>query len=150
MAPMNLSDLTPHPDFAATLGFAVALVTGVFVLVVLFVEGMAFEATKDWHKKVVTAIGTVATAAAVIGFLGAVGSGLGAMGVANKAANESFHSSLQATYGATTDASLSTVQKPGSEPVPVHTSRGNELVTFRQAGGNLVAFRPDGTELPRG
>ena len=150
MAPMNLSDFTVNPDFTAVLYFGAALVTGVFILVVLFVEGMAFEATKDWHKKVVTAIGTVATAAAVIGFLGAVGSGLGATGVANKAANESFHSSLQATYGATTDASLRDVDSKEAAPIPIHTARGNELVTFRRTGGQLVAFRADGTELPRG
>lgn len=145
---MNLSDLTPTPDFSATLGFVLALVAGVFILVVLYIEGLAFEVSKEWHSKVVAAVTTVAGTAAVIGFLGVVGSGLGAMGVANKAVNDSFHSSLQATYGATTDADLRTAQREVS--IPVHTSRGNELVTFRQTGGQLVAFRSDGTELPRG
>ncbi len=143
---MNLTDFDLHADFSITGYFALAALVAIVALLYIYGDQLFFTAVP--LSRALERTGSVAVAVLVIGVLGVVITGVGSASSAYKSRNESFHSALQATYGATTDVDLSTAEKGSA--TPVHTVRGNELVTFRETGGQLVAFRADGTELPRG
>lgn len=147
MGCMDLSDFAPHPDFTITSAFGIAALLAIVVLTILYGDAMLFDTVEVRSADLVNRIGAAAASVLVIGILGVILSGLGAVSASGTAVNDAFHAALQATYGASTDADLPTAERGVS--IPVHTPRGTELVTFRQTGGKLVAFRADGTELPR-